>query len=103
MDLGFNIKELFNRTRRESNALKGQDSEAAFSQRKKAILGGADGGGGVFRGEGILNGKKKSMLEVGAAIRTGVRLGSISKEAALNSKWAGLLIIDELRKQKCSG
>ena len=36
--------------------------------------------------EGLLNGKKKSLQQVSNAIRTGVRLGAISKEAALNSK-----------------
>ena len=40
----------------------------------------------VFKGEGILGGRRKSILEVGSAIRTGVRIGSISKETALNSK-----------------
>ena len=40
----------------------------------------------VFGGESILNGRRKSILEVGQAIRTGVRLGSITKDTALNSK-----------------
>ena len=41
---------------------------------------------GVFSSGGLLNGRRKSILEVGSAIRTGVRLGSITKETALNSK-----------------
>ena len=41
----------------------------------------------VFMGEGILGGRKKSIHQVGSAIRTGVRLGSITKETALNSEW----------------
>ena len=40
---------------------------------------------GVFN-NGILSGRRKSILEVGSAIRTGVRIGSITKETALNSK-----------------
>ena len=71
MDLGFNFKNLFNRTRRASPpAIK--VTQIPVTEK-------------VFT-EGILNGRRKSILEVGAAIRTGIRLGSITKETALKSK-----------------
>ena len=47
----------------------------------------------MFAGGGILNGRRKSILEVGNAIRTGVRLGSITKETALNSKILDLKVL----------
>ena len=71
MDLGFNFKNFFAKTRRPSPpAMKLPQipvSEKVFT-------------------EGILTGRRKSILEVGAAIRTGIRLGSITKESALKSK-----------------
>ena len=69
MDLGFNFKNLFNKTRRASPPAIKQIpvTEKVFT-------------------DGILNGRRKSIMEVGAAIRTGIRLGSITKESALKSK-----------------
>ena len=70
MALGFNFRGLFNKKGKESNAFKLPETPVTEK---------------VFT-EGILNGRRKSILEVGAAIRTGIRLGSITKESALRSK-----------------
>ena len=67
MDLGFNIKDLVNNTRRASITKK----EATSA---------------VCTGE-ILGGRRKSILQVAGAIRTGVRLGSITAQTAHNSKF----------------
>ena len=71
MDLGFNFRGLFNKARRESNAIKLKEPVSVSDK--------------VFT-EGLLSGRRKSIIEVGAAIRTGIRLGSITKESALKSK-----------------
>ena len=66
MDLGINIKDLVISTRRESITKKDESEE-------------------VCTGE-ILGGRRRSILQVAGAVRTGVRLGSITKQTALNSK-----------------
>ena len=133
MDFGFssNIKDLFNRSRRESNAIKVVFVWHSLSCEKKSIselrrrpqswdsrgrraspmrcsrVMASSGAGGrassrhewisietvckqIFPpnwGKTIVSWKNiHPCLEVGTAIRTGVRLGSITKETALNSK-----------------
>ena len=56
---------------------------------------GGGGGGGVCKGE-ILGGRRRSILEVAGAIRTGVRLGSITKDTANKSKWSIFVISEHL-------
>lgn len=72
MDLGFNFKNFFNKTKRGEPAPAIKVPQIPVTEK-------------IFT-DGILNGRRKSILEVGAAIRTGIRLGSITKESALKSK-----------------
>ena len=73
MDLGFDFRGLFSKNKKENDAER---------MKLKAPVSVSDR---VFT-EGILSGRRQSILEVGAAIRTGIRLGSITKESALKSK-----------------
>ena len=73
MDLGFDFRGLFSKNKKENDAER---------MKLKAPVSVSDR---VFT-EGILSGRRQSIMEVGAAIRTGIRLGSITKESALKSK-----------------
>ena len=73
MDLGINIKDLVNDTRRASITKKDENED-------------------VCTGE-ILGGRRRSILQVAGAVRTGVRLGSITKQTALNSKLREYLLL----------
>ena len=68
MNLGFDLKKFVTDKRRES--IKENNDKS---------------GDGVLSGQ-ILGGRRRSILEVAGAIRTGVRLGSITKETAHNSE-----------------
>lgn len=69
MELGFNFKNLF---KRAPPAPTIKVTQIPVTEK-------------VFT-DGLLNGRRKSIMEVGAAIRTGIRLGSITKESALKSE-----------------
>ena len=73
MDLGFDFRGLFSKNKKENDAER---------MKLKAPVSVSDR---VFT-EGLLSGRRQSIMEVGAAIRTGIRLGSITKESALKSK-----------------
>ena len=66
MDLGFDFRGLFSKNKKENDAER---------MKLKAPVSVSDR---VFT-EGLLSGRRQSIMEVGAAIRTGIRLGSITK------------------------
>ena len=67
MDLGFDFRGLFSKNKKENDAER---------MKLKAPVSVSDR---VFT-EGLLSGRRQSIMEVGAAIRTGIRLGSITKD-----------------------
>ena len=73
MELGFNLKEFISGQKKE----KAVDNGADIKDEKPE----------TFTGD-LLGGKKKSILEVAGTIRTGVRIGNITRQtaAAANSK-----------------
>ena len=73
MDLGFDFRGLFSKNKKENDAER-MKLKAPVSVSDKVFT------------EGLLSGRRQSIMEVGAAIRTGIRLGSITKESALKSK-----------------
>ena len=75
---GFNFKNFFNKTRR---ATPPSIKVPQIPVTEKVFT------------EGILSGRRKSLIEVGVAIRTGIRIGSITKESALKSKLTDPLVL----------
>ena len=71
MELGFNLKDFLSGKKKDSGDDDNDDKK--------------DGVPDVFTGE-LLAGRKKSILEVAGTIRTGVRIGSITRQTAYNSK-----------------
>ena len=70
MDLGISLRDFVLRKRRES-LIEKEEEEVDTPD--------------VCTGE-ILHGRRKSIFQVAGAIRTGVRLGSITRETAYRSK-----------------
>ena len=68
MDLGFSIRDLVSKTRRESDAKQEEETPD------------------VCTGD-ILGGRRRSIFQIAGAIRTGVRLSSITQDTANRSKF----------------